>query len=57
MKNLTPRQAEILAFIQQTQERSGMPPTRAEIAEHFGFSSTFASGKHLQALEKKGAEA
>lgn len=54
MKNLTPRQAEILAFIQQTQERSGMPPTRAEIADHFGFSSTFASGKHLQALEKKG---
>jgi repressor LexA len=54
MKNLTPRQAEILAFIQQTQARSGMPPTRAEIAAQFGFSSTFASGKHLQALEKKG---
>lgn len=32
-----------------------MPPTRAEIAAHFGFSSTFASGKHLQALAKKGA--
>jgi repressor LexA len=55
MNNLTPRQAEILAFIQATQERSGMPPTRAEIAAHFGFSSTFASGKHLQALAKKGA--
>lgn len=54
MNNLTPRQAEILAFIQATQEHSGMPPTRAEIAAHFGFSSTFASGKHLQALAKKG---
>ena len=53
MKQLTQRQAEILAFIQATQERSGMPPTRAEIADHFGFSSTFAAGKHLQALEKK----
>jgi len=55
MKELTPRQAQILAFIQETQERSGMPPTRAEIAAHFGFSSTFAAGKHLQALERKGA--
>lgn len=55
MSNLTLRQAEILAFIQTTQERSGMPPTRAEIAAHFGFSSTFASGKHLQALARKGA--
>ncbi len=54
MKNLTPRQSEILDFIQQTQQRSGMPPTRAEIADHFGFSSTFAAGKHLQALAKKG---
>ncbi len=54
MKTLTHRQAEILAYIQNAQERSGMPPTRAEIAEHFGFSSTFAAGKHLQALAKKG---
>ena len=53
MKQLTQRQAEILAFIQSSQERSGMPPTRAEIADHFGFSSTYAAGKHLQALEKK----
>jgi repressor LexA len=55
MSHLTPRQAAILAFIQQTQARSGMPPTRAEIAAHFGFSSTFAAGKHLQALARKGA--
>jgi repressor LexA len=54
MHNLTPRQAEILAFIQDTQARSGMPPTRAEIAGHFDFSSTFAAGKHLQALARKG---
>ncbi|MFQ5468687.1 MAG: transcriptional repressor LexA [Gammaproteobacteria bacterium] len=55
MKDLTPRQAQILSFIQETQERTGMPPTRAEIAEHFGFRSTYASGKHLHALAKKGA--
>ena len=54
MSQLTPRQARILAFIQQAQQDSGMPPTRAEIAAHFGFSSTFAAGKHLQALASKG---
>lgn len=54
MKNLTPRQTEILLFIQSIQERTGMPPTRTEIADHFGFRSTYASEKHLQALEKKG---
>ncbi len=32
-----------------------MPPTRAEIAHHFGFRSTNAAEKHLQALAKKGA--
>lgn len=55
MKQLTARQAEILTFIRDTLDRTGMPPTRSEIAEHFGFSSTFAVGKHLQALEKKQA--
>lgn len=55
MKQLTARQAEILQFIRDTLDLTGMPPTRSEIAEHFGFSSTFAVGKHLQALAKKQA--
>ncbi len=55
MEQLTFRQTEILSFIQQTIRETGMPPTRAEIAEHFEFRSINAAEKHLQALAKKGA--
>ncbi len=54
MRSLTPRQREILRLIRRHQKKTGMPPTRAEIADHFGFRSTYAAEKHLQALEKKG---
>ncbi len=54
MKPLTPRQSEILALIEKTLKQTGMPPTRAEIAAHFGFHSTHAAEKHLQALARKG---
>lgn len=52
---LTPRQAEILEFIRDTVKRTGMPPTRAEIATVFGFRSPNAAEEHLRALAKKGA--
>ncbi len=55
MKPLTQRQTEILRLIRDTINENGMPPTRAEIARHFGFRSTHAAEKHLQALAKKGA--
>jgi repressor LexA len=35
-------------------ERSGFPPTRAEIAEKLGFKSANAAEEHLRALERKG---
>lgn len=54
MHDLTPRQAEILELIRQTLEETGMPPTRAEIAEAFGFSSPNAAEQHLRALARKG---
>jgi repressor LexA len=54
MKDLTPRQAEVLAFIRRVIEETGMPPTRAEIAEALGFRSTNASEDHLRALARKG---
>jgi SOS regulatory protein LexA len=54
MHDLTPRQAEILDLIRQTLEETGMPPTRAEIAEAFGFSSPNAAEQHLRALARKG---
>jgi repressor LexA len=55
MKDLTPRQHEVLDFIRQVIEETGMPPTRAEIAEALGFRSSNASEDHLRALARKGA--
>ena len=54
MRPLTARQAEILALIQDFMERSGFPPTRAEIAAQLGFRSANAAEEHLRALERKG---
>lgn len=54
MNDLTPRQAEILQLIREFAEATGFPPTRAEIASHFGFRSANAAEDHLQALARKG---
>jgi repressor LexA len=54
MDDLTPRQAEILALIQEYIYDEGYPPTRMEIAESFGFRSPNAAEEHLRALERKG---
>lgn len=55
MSQLTHRQAEILRFIQQVIDDTGMPPTRAEIAKQLGFRSANAAEEHLRALKRKGA--
>ena len=55
MSSLTPRQHEILAMIRQFVAEQGLPPTRAEIADHFGFKSVNAAESHLRALARKGA--
>ncbi len=55
MPDLTPRQAEILALIREALEETGMPPTRAEIAQALGFRSVNAAESHLKALARKGA--
>src|SRR6218665_1244484 len=54
MEGLTTRQAEILDFIRENIERTGMAPTRAEVALRFGFKSKNAAADHLRALEQKG---
>jgi len=54
MEGLTNRQAEILDFIRETVRRTGMAPTRAEVALRFGFKSKNAAADHLRALEQKG---
>ncbi len=51
---LTPRQDEILRLIARAIERSGYPPTRAEIAAELGFRSANAAEDHLHALARKG---
>lgn len=50
---LTPRQREVLEFIQHFLAKAGYPPTVREIGAHFGFvpRSIF---DHLKALERKG---
>ncbi|WP_429129908.1 transcriptional repressor LexA [Aeromonas veronii] len=54
MKPLTPRQAEVLELIKVNMSDTGMPPTRAEIAQKLGFKSANAAEEHLKALAKKG---
>ncbi|WP_219593231.1 transcriptional repressor LexA [Aeromonas salmonicida] len=54
MKPLTPRQAEVLELIKVNMSETGMPPTRAEIAQKLGFKSANAAEEHLKALAKKG---
>ena len=54
MSDLTPRQRQILDFIREQVEESGMPPTRAEIALALGFKSANAAEDHLKALKRKG---
>jgi len=51
---LTPRQQQILDLVRHAIERTGAPPTRAEIAAELGFRSANAAEEHLQALARKG---
>ena len=54
MPKLTDRQQQILELVQSAIERTGAPPTRAEIAAELGFRSANAAEEHLQALARKG---
>ncbi|MDT8429480.1 MAG: transcriptional repressor LexA [Pseudomonadales bacterium] len=55
MQKLTPRQAQILAFIKTYHQETGYPPTRSEIATEMGFKSPNAAEEHLRALARKNA--
>ena len=54
MRELTPRQKQILELIQDVIYETGMPPTRAEIARELGFKSANAAEEHLRALAAQG---
>lgn len=51
---LTDRQSQVISMIGEYVTSHGFPPTRTEIAKHFGFN-TNAAQDHLEALRKKGA--
>jgi repressor LexA len=52
---LTKRQAEVLDFIREHQEREGYWPSVRDVQARFKFRSTNAVVGHLRALEAKGA--
>jgi repressor LexA len=54
MKELTKQQSKVLAFVEVYLNKTGFPPTRAEICKELGFKSPNAAEMHLRALEKKG---
>ncbi|MGY1457180.1 MULTISPECIES: transcriptional repressor LexA [unclassified Luteimonas] len=53
--DLTDTQQAVLALIAERIAEEGMPPSQAEIARAFGFSSVRAAQYHLEALEAAGA--
>ena len=54
MTKLTTRQQQVFDLIRRAIERTGFPPTRAEIAAELGFSSANSAEEHLRALARKG---
>ena len=53
MKELTKQQSKVLACVEVYLNKTGFPPTRAEICKELGFKSPNAAEMHLRALEKK----
>ncbi len=54
MFGTTPRQADVLLAIVLLRRRLGWPPSRRELAEHFGVQINAIHG-HIVALQRKGA--
>ena len=54
MKEITSQQQRVLDCIQIYINKTGFPPTRANICKELGFKSPNSAEIHLRALEKKG---
>ncbi|MFS8544233.1 MAG: transcriptional repressor LexA [Limnochordales bacterium] len=54
MKDLTPRQRQILEFIKREVQQRGYPPSVREIGQAVGLSSSSTVHGHLGKLEEKG---
>lgn len=52
--DLTEIQQKIFNYILQKKQEKGFPPSLAEVAEQFGYSTRATVQQHLEALEKKG---
>ena len=52
--HLTPKQKEVLDFIQSFSDEHGYAPSQQEIARHFGFKSLGTVQNYLVRLEKQG---
>jgi repressor LexA len=53
-RKLTPKQLEVLKFIQHFMRTRGFPPTRGEIADGLGLKNRQGIDQHLRALQLKG---
>ena len=54
MPDASPKQLEVLGFIEQFIARQGLPPTRGEIAAGLGLKNRQGIDQHLRALQAKG---
>lgn len=52
--DLTPRQRDVLGFIQAHAAAEGAPPTLQQIADAFGFRQACAAHKHVRRLQQAG---
>ncbi|MGY0611180.1 transcriptional repressor LexA [Luteimonas sp. A501] len=52
--DLTPRQRDVLGFIQAHSGAEGAPPTLQQIADAFGFRQACAAHKHVRRLQQAG---
>ena len=53
-RRLSPRQADVLAFVIAYRDAHGFTPTLREIAEHLGARSHYTAADHVAALARKG---
>lgn len=50
--DLTEMQEKVLDYIEDCVEKNGLPPTRAEMAKHFGWKSPNNAEQHIKRLAK-----
>jgi SOS-response transcriptional repressor LexA len=52
--DMTPRQKDVLRYFERRDREGGPPPTYAEIARNFGWTSITAAKRHVTALVRMG---